>query len=151
MSQLSEAEAERLTSEQALGLVHVLELQARWKNHCEDPSLSAASPNDLKDRRNVFDAFQTARNAYTTKYRQARLPEPTQTAPERLAIWCRVLRALFRRSEYGYPGQLMTKVYKVAAKTAAKREKEPMRREPTEDLAGAIRELDAVIAWCEAA
>jgi len=148
MSQFSESDAERLSSEQAKELIHVLELQARWKNHCENPALSAGSPNDLKDRRNVFDAFQSATHAYAAKYRHAQLPEPSQTVPDRLATWCRVLRAVFQRAEYGYPVQLMDKVYNVAIKTAARKEKELLHREVTKDLAGAIHELDVVIAWC---
>jgi hypothetical protein len=149
MPQLNEIDAERLSSEQAAGLIRVLELQARWENHRDDPAMSAASTPDLQARQKAFDAFQTAWNGYVSQYRQARLPEPTQNMPERLAIWSRALRAVFRRTEASYPTHVMNKVYRLVARTAARMHREPVERIASEDLAGAIRELENVIAWCD--
>jgi hypothetical protein len=149
MPQLTEADAEKLSPEQAAGLIRVLELQARWENHRDDPATSAASTPDLQTRQKAFEAFQVAWNAYTAQHRLARLPEPTQNMPDRLAIWCRALRAVFRRAEAGYPVQVMAKVYRLAARTASRLEKEPVERESAEGLAGAIQQLDAVIVWCD--
>jgi hypothetical protein len=150
MPQLSHTNAEKLSPEQATGLMRVLELQARWENHRDDPTRSAASIPDLHARQKAFNSFQVAWNGYVAKYRQAWLPEPTQNIPDRLAIWCRTLRAVFQRVEAGCPAQVMAKVYRLVDRIAARIGKEPMERGSVEDVVDAIRELDAVIAWCEA-
>jgi hypothetical protein len=126
MQQLIEADAEKLSTEQATGLLRVIELQARWENHREDPAMSAASTSDLQARQKAFDAFKTAWNSYTAQYRNARLPEPTQNVPERLAIWVRALRAVFRKAEAAYPAQVMAKVYRLAGRTALRMKVETM-------------------------
>lgn len=149
MSQLNEADAEKLSPEQATGLIRVLELQARWENHRDDPEKSAATASDLQVRQKGFDAFKVAWNAYAAQYRSSRLPEPTQNMPDRLGIWCRALRAVFLRGANAeYPAQVMAKVYRVAARTAARTGAQPIAIESGKDLAGAIRELDTVITWC---
>jgi hypothetical protein len=149
MPQFSVADADKLSSEHAAGLIDVLELQAWWKNHCDDPAMTTSFPFDLKERQDRFDAFQEALKANRAKYRHTRLPEPSRRLSDQLAVWCRVLRALFRRADVRYPVQLMANVYRMAAKTAVRSAKEPLLRESATDLAGAIRELDAVITWCD--
>ena len=96
MPQLNELAAEKLRPEQAAELVCVLDRQAHWENHRDDPAKSAATFSDLQARRKAFDAFQVAWRNYTAKYRDALLPEPTQNMSDRLALWCRALRAVFR-------------------------------------------------------
>jgi hypothetical protein len=149
MAQLTQADAERLSPEQATELIRVLDLQARWENHRDDPTKSAASVTDLNVRQKAFDAFQTVLNRYASKYRLVRLPEPTQNMPPRLAIWCRAIRAVFQRAEGAHPSELMAKVYRWAARTAVRVGKEPVGQGTGEDLAGAVRDLDRVIEWCE--
>jgi hypothetical protein len=150
MAQLTQIDAESLIPEQATALIRVLELQARWENHRDDPAKSAASVPDLNVRQKAFEAFQTVLNRYAAKYRIARLPEPTQSMPERLAIWCRALRAVFQRSEEsGHPAELMAKVHRWAARTAVRVGKNALERRTGEDLGSAIRELDGVIEWCD--
>ena len=150
MSQLTEAKAQNLSSDQATALVRVLELQAGWENHRDDPAKSAASTIDLSARRKAYDGFQTASSGYAAKYGNVRLPEPTQTMPDRLAIWCRILRAVCRHPECVCPVQLIAKVYRLTDRAATRMGKEPVRRGVLEDMAGMLRELDAVIDWCEA-
>ena len=43
MFQLTEAKAEKFSTAQATELIRVLELQAGWENHCDDPAKSAVS------------------------------------------------------------------------------------------------------------
>jgi hypothetical protein len=149
MSQLSERAAEALTPEHATAVVHLLDLQARWENHRDDPNKSAGSVSDLRTRQRAFDAFRSGRRDYAAKYRDAPFPEPTQNVPERLAIWCRTLRAVFRRAERGSTDQVLIKVYRLADRVAARAGKEAVGRAPVGDLTTAVRELDAVIAWCD--
>lgn len=150
MSHLNEHTAEALTPEQATALVRLIDLQARWENHRDDPGKSAASTADLQTRQKAFDAFWSARREYAARHRIAPLPEPTQNAPARLAVWCRTLRAVFRRAESGSLTNVMLKVYRLADRVAARAGKEAFGRGPVSDLATAIGELDAVIAWCDA-
>ena len=82
------------------------------------------------------------------KYQNARLPEPTQKMPDRLALWCRALRAVFQRAERGIPSEILVKVYRLVDQMAARLGKEPVAKGTVDDLAGAVRELDVVIAWC---
>jgi hypothetical protein len=149
MPQLNERAAEALTSEQATAVVRLLDLQARWENHRDDPAKSAATTADLQARQKAFDAFWSARREHAAKHRTAPLPEPTQNVPDRLAVWCRTLRVVFRRAESGSPAQVMIKVYRLADRVAARAGKEVIGRGPAGDLAAGVRELDAVIAWCD--
>jgi hypothetical protein len=146
MLQLNEADAEKLSPAQATDLVSILDLQSRWENHCA-PTKSATFA-ELNVRRKAYEAFQAALHGYVAKHRNARLPEPTQKMPNRLAVWCRVLRLVFQRAERGNPSEIMAKVYRLVDRIAARLGKEPVAKGTVEDLAGAIRELDVVIAWC---
>lgn len=150
MPQLSETAAEKLAPEQAAELVHILDLQARWENHRDDPAKSAASVADLRGRQQAFDAYRAAWRDYSAARRDARLPEPTQNVPDRLAVWLRALRAVFRRAETGNPAAVLAKVYRLADRIATRTGKEPVERLPADDLAAAVAALDAVIAWCDA-
>ena len=148
MPQLNERAAEAITPEQATALVRLLDLQARWENHRDDPDKSAASTADLHARQKAFDAFWSARREHTAKHRTAPLPEPTQNVPDRLAVWCRTLRTVFQRAESGSPVQVMLKVYRLADRVAVRAGKDLVGRGPVGDLATAVHELDVVIAWC---
>jgi hypothetical protein len=104
---------------------------------------------DLHARQRANDAYRAALRDYAVTYRTARIPEPTQAMPDRVAVWCRVLRVVFGRAEGGSPVAVLGKVYRLADRVAARTGKEPVARAPASDLAGAVRELDAVIAWCD--
>jgi hypothetical protein len=149
MSQLTESGAAKLSPESATELLRVLDLQAAWENHCDDPTKSAESVSDLHSRQKVFDAFQVAWRNHAAKQPRLRLPAPTQHMPDRLAVWCRILRVLFQRAEGGNPIHVMSKVFRVADRIAAKLGQEPVVRRPAESLADAGRVLDGVIAWCD--
>jgi hypothetical protein len=67
-----------------------------------------------------------------------------------LAVWYRVLRIVFGKAESGSPVEVMSKAYRLADRVAARVSKEAVTRTLVNDLAPAVRELDAVIAWCDA-
>jgi hypothetical protein len=146
---LTERDAEKLSPEQATALVRVLELQAKWDGLLTDKSPKTTMP-ELHVRQKANDAYQAAMRDYAAKYPKAVIPEPTHAMPERVAAWCRTLRVVFARAEGGSPTEVMGKVYRLADRTAGRMGKEPVARTPATELAGAVRELDAVIAWCEA-
>ena len=58
MPQLTDAEAKRLAPDQATALIRVLDLQARWDNHRDDPAISVADPVDLRVSQKAFDTFR---------------------------------------------------------------------------------------------
>jgi hypothetical protein len=140
--QMRPADAENLSPAQAADLVRVLDLQARWENHRDDPATTASCVADLQIRQRAHDAFQAALREYAGKHRNASVPETTQNMPDRLAIWCRALLAVCRRAESQCPANVMVKVYRLADRIAARTGKEPASR-------GTADELDAVIAWCD--
>ena len=149
MPQLTERDADRLSPEQATALVRVIDLQARWDGLLadRDPKGGVAG---LHARQKANDAYQAALRDYGAKYHKAVVPEPTTAVPERLVVWYRVLRVVFGKAEGGSPAEVMGKVYRLADRIAARLGQEPVARGTAADLAGAMRELDAVIAWCEA-
>ena len=151
MPQLSEAAAEKLSPEQATALARVLDLQARWENHRDDPAKSATSIADLQARQKAFEAFRAALREYAAAFGDDRLPEPTQNVPDRLAVWCRALRAVLVRAGGTGPALILGKVYRLADRIAARTGLPPVERVPAEDRAGAIDQLAAVIAWCDRA
>ena len=151
MRQLNEADAERLSPDQAAELIRVLDLQAEWENHRDDPTKSALSLQDLRIRQKAFEVFRMALRNYSVKYWNASLPEMTQNVLERLVLWCRVLRSIFLKASGG--GNIvhtMTKVYRLADRFASRLGIEPVQRGTANDIADAVRELDRVIAWCDA-
>jgi hypothetical protein len=146
MPQLTEDAAERFSPEQATALVRVLELQAGW-----DGLLVAREDGlaGLQARQKAHDAFQASLREYTSRYPSASVPEPTLGRSVQLALWCRALRAVFRRATVGGVELVMAKVYRLADRIAAREKREPVGRwsQPV-GMAGAIDQLDAVIAWC---
>jgi hypothetical protein len=145
---LSERAAEAMTPEQATALVHVLDLQAQWENYC-DAQKGALTHADLQTRQKAYNTFQMAWRNYSAEYHKATLPEPSQYVVERMAIWCRTLRAVFRRATEGIPVEVMVKVYRLADRIAARLGKEVVARKPAVDLPAAVRELDVIITWCD--
>jgi hypothetical protein len=147
MPRFTEHDAETLSPEQATALARVLDVQARWDGLLVDMGHEAC---DLHARQKANDAFQAALHGYAAKYRGAEIPEPTHAVPDRLALWCRVLRVVFGKAGGDAPAQVMGKVYRLADRVAARMSKEPIVRGPAEDLPAAVRELGVVIAWCDA-
>lgn len=147
MPQLTERDAEKLSPEQATALVRVIELQAKWDGLLAD---KGQQTSDLHARQKANDAYQAALRDYKATYPRAVVPEPTHAVPERMVVWYRVLRTVFGKAERGNPTAVLGKVYRLADRIAARMSKDSVGRTPADDPAGAVRELDVVIAWCEA-
>ena len=148
MPPLSERSAEALVPAEATALVHVLDAQARWENHRAARPVTR-TPTDLKARQKAFDAFQAAWRAYAAKHPETHLPELSHGTVDRVAVWCRALRAVFRRADDGDPAQVLVKVYRLVDRIAVRTGTEIVARTPAADLAAAVRELAVVIAWCD--
>jgi hypothetical protein len=149
MPQLTERDAEKLSTEQATALVRVLDAQATWYALLADRQQKSGT-SDLKDRQKANDAYRAALREYGAKYPGAAVPEATHATPDRLGVWCRVLRAVFQRADGGSPVGVLGKVYRLADRIAERMGKEPLGRGSAEDLPTAVRELEVMIAWCDA-
>lgn len=150
MTQMTERTAAELTPGQATELVRVLDLQARWENHRHESAADAGTSADLRARQRAHDQFQAAWQNYAAKHRASDYPQATQSVPDRLAAWCRVLRVVFRRAEGSSPSRVLATVYRLADRIAKRSAVGPVARGTVTDLAAAACELDAVIAWCDA-
>jgi hypothetical protein len=120
MSQLTQRDAEQLPPAQATALVRVLELQALWSGLVADQVNDTPS---LQARQRAHDESRAGLRQYAADCRNAPIPEPTQSVPDRLAVWCRALRAVFQRAEGGCPTQVLAMVYQVADRTAVRAER----------------------------
>jgi hypothetical protein len=147
MPPFTERDAEKLSPGQATALVRVIELQAKWDGLLAEKELQTSG---LHARQKANDAYQAALRDYKAKYPRADIPEPTHAVPERLVVWFRVLRTVFGKAESGNPVEIMGKVYRLADRIAKRMSQEQVARSAVADLPGAVRELDVVIAWCEA-
>ena len=154
---MSESAAEMLDPAQAAELSRVIDLQARWENMRDDPARVGAgfSTPDLQGRQRAYETFRARLAAYTARYRAAQVPELTLNTPDRVGAWCRAVRAVFRRAEpvgvgSDRPTHAVEKAYRLADRIAARLKTSPLGREsPPDGIPSAVRDLDAVIRWCD--
>ena len=152
MARLTALAAESLPPDQAAELARVMELQAGWENLRDDPAAANAHGPGLRERQRRYDAFRSGLSGYTARHRTADLPELTLSSPERVATWCRIVRAVCRRAADGAdaPTQVVAKAYRLADRIATRLKVAPADREDgPAGMAGAVRGLDAIIAWCD--
>jgi hypothetical protein len=133
----------------------MIDLQARWENMRVGPALADAgyTTPDLHDRQRTYEAFRSRPAAYTARFTASEVPETTLNGPDRVAVWCRAGRAVFRRAgdEVGTecPTHAMEKADRLADRIAARLKVEPLGRgSPPDSIGAAIGALDAVILWC---
>jgi hypothetical protein len=143
---MNEAAAASLTPARASELARVLELQAEWENLTAERQDSTAR---LQGVQRAFDAYRGRLLAYTGRENGQASPELSLNKPSRLGNWCRTVRAVFLRAEKcEVPTHVLVKVSRGAGRIGARLQVEPPVTEGVTDLAGAIRQLDAVIEWC---
>lgn len=150
MTQMTERAAEGLAPGRAGELVRVLDLQARWENMRAG---SKTSTGQLHELQKAFEAYRASRAAYTGRGSEDQVPELTPSGPDRLGRWCRTVRAVCRRADpgCGHPAHVLAKVYHLADRIAVRvRTAPPGRGEPPTDMAGAVRQLGEIVAWCDA-
>jgi hypothetical protein len=147
MAQMHESAAENLTSARAIELARVLDLQSLWENLRADGNRSTSQ---LKALQTAFEEYRVGMSAYTARNRNEPILELSPTRPGSLGAWCRTVRAVLRRAQGGAcPSHVVAKAHRLANGIAAREIKIPVAQESATDIAGAIRQLDAVIAWCD--
>jgi hypothetical protein len=143
---MTEAAADRLTPARAAELVQVLDLQSRWENLRAAGSATTAQLHALQA---AFEAYRVRLAAYTARDHTEPVPGLTPTRPARLETWCRTVRAVLRRADgAGCPTQTVARAHRVADGIAQRLKADPVGRAVPTDVAGAVGELDALIAWC---
>jgi hypothetical protein len=156
VAQMTESTAEMLDPVQAAELSQVVDLQAHWENlkDVAGRDNAACTTTDLQGRQKAYEAFRSRMAAYTSRYRTAEVPELTLSAPDRFGAWCRAVRAVFLRAEPAMgracPSETVAKAYRLADRIGARLETDPVVREaPPDGIAAAIRDLAAIIQWCD--
>jgi hypothetical protein len=143
---MNEAAAERLTAARAAELSKVLDLQSRWENLRAEGSRSTAQ---LQALQGAFEAYRICMAAYCGGDHSEPIPDLSPSAPSRLEAWCRTVQAVLGRAgSTEYPKHIAAKARRVAGQIAAGMKVDLPALEVTADAASAVRELDAVIAWC---
>lgn len=141
-----------LSPDQAADLARVLDLQAGWENHRHDAGAGNAHGPGLRERQRRYEAYRSALAGYAARHRAVDLPELNLSTPERVAGWCRVVRAVCRqaRPDAEAPAQVAGKAYRLADRIAARLGVAPADRDDcAEGIGGVIAGLDAVVAWCD--
>ena len=157
MPEMREATMRNLDPAQATELSLLVELEARWENLRKalprEPAAGSVTQTLLGVQR-AYDAFHGKLVAYNKRFTPAHVPELLLNTPFRLALWCRVMRALYLRVEHDpqiqCPVHLLEKAYRWADRLAEKGNKDRVRRSaPPLILRTAILDLDALGQWCE--
>ncbi len=158
MPEITEADVRTLPPAQAAELSLVVELEARWENMRKTPARAEGmAPSDLQTLRAVqiaYDAFHSKLVAYNRKYAPTHVPELLLNTPARLALWCRLMRDLYRQVEHDpqtpCPVQLLAKAYRWAGRLSARLNKHaPTESAPPQTVRAAIGELEALVRWCD--
>jgi hypothetical protein len=152
VAQLSERAAEDLAPAQAAELVEILDLEARWENlRAERPGGTPGHDTvTLRNRQRTFEAYQSRLAGYMARYKTTRVPELTPNGPQRLGNWCRTVRAVLLRAGEGCPVHAIEKAHRLAGRIAGRVRAEALGRDDLpETVAGAIRELDTLVRWCD--
>jgi hypothetical protein len=146
-----------LAPAQAVELALLIDLEARWENlraprSCTTEGLSAAG--NLQAMQRAYDAFRARLRAYNRRYAPEHVSERLLNTPGRLGKWCREARDLYRLAEHdrrvGCPVHLLEKAYRHADWLAAKAgERAAGRSEPPVTIPAALRDLEALAAWCD--
>jgi hypothetical protein len=148
MSQMNEIAAARLTPARAAELVQILDLQSRWENLRTDGNYSTGQ---LQALQGAFEAYRSRLANYVAQDHSDAIPELTPTKPGRLGTWARTVRAVLRLADdQACPVHLVAKAHRVADQIATRLKSQPGVWETPKDRAGAICQLDGVIAWCDA-
>ena len=135
----------------------LVDLEARWENLRVNRAVNAGKEDTvthLHQKQKAYEAFHNKLAAYNKTFKPAHVAELLLNTPQRLGEWCRKMRDLYGRLEQSssvrYPAHLMEKAYRAADRVAERLQKGHIERPAaTADASGAMRELDALAAWCE--
>jgi hypothetical protein len=157
MPQISETLTSKLDHAQAIMLAQLVDLEACWEN-LRKPRVPHESfvitMKDLSAKQKAYDAFRVKLAAYNKRFRPAHIPELLLNTPIRLARWCRAMRNLYLQIEHDPQGHcpvhLLEKAFRWADHIAIRMNKSlPRPSSPPATIGDAVRDLAAVIQWCD--
>jgi hypothetical protein len=157
MAEMSRVSTGPIDPAQAAELARLLDLEACWENLRKDPPPSRAAvplTQDLKAKQKAYEAFHDKLRAYNRRYTPAHVPELLLNTPVRLASWCRTMRDLYRQVADVPPGHcpvnLLKKAHRWADRVADRLNQNRIGPStPPSTIGAAIRDLDALIQWCD--
>src|SRR5437870_10344746 len=157
MLEMKEVSVGNIGPAQAAELSLLVDLEARWENLRRTPARSPeaeSSTQDLQSRQKMYEAFRAKLVAYNKQHVPAHVPELLLNTPSRLAKWCRTMRDLYVRVEHdprGHcPVHLLEKAYQWADRVGVRMNKGSVSRStPPDTIRAAIRDLEALVQWCE--
>jgi hypothetical protein len=157
MTTNSEAPAGNLDPAQATELSLLVDLEACWENLRKPPPRHAdvaIAREDLAAKQKAYDSFRNKLVAYNKRYTPAHVPESLLNTPSRLGTWCRAMRNLFLQMEHDPQGRcpvhLLEKAYRWADQIGVRVNKSLVSRTtPPAAIGEAIRELEALVRWCD--
>ena len=156
MPEIKENALGNLPAAQAAELALLVDLEARWENLRKTPAPDAAAAKlDLEDRQKSYETFHAKLVAYNDRHTPAHVPELLLNTPSRLGAWCRRMRDLYLQVEHDpqahRPAHLLEKAYRCANQMSVRLNKDLISRSPPPATIGAaIRDLEALAAWCDA-
>jgi hypothetical protein len=156
MPEMREAALGNLPAAQAAALALLVDLEARWENLRKTPATDAAAATmDLVERQKSYESFRVKLVAYNDRHTPAHVPELLLNTPSRLRAWCRRMRDLYRQVEHDprghLPAHLLDKAYRCADRVGVRLNKDLISRSPPPaTIRAAIRDLEALVAWCDA-
>jgi hypothetical protein len=147
---LTEQKAAQLTPAQATELAALIDLQALWECLLADSATGATI--DLTGRQKAYEAYRSRRSGYEARYGPVDVSEGTVSSAVRLAGWGRAMAAVLRQADPGStcPIHLLEKAQRMVSRLAARLDRTPVAKGSRQGMADAVREMDAVVAWCEA-
>jgi len=157
MTPISETQVGNLDPAQATALCLLVDLEACWENlrkAASRPLDAGTSLKDLSAKQKAYDAFRLKLVAYNKRYTPAHVPELLLNNPSRLGTWCRAMRNLFlaRPQDVANPCplHLLEKAHRWADHIGVRMNTGPLpRTTPPTTMSDAIRDLEAVIQWCD--
>jgi hypothetical protein len=142
-----------MPAQQAVALISLLDLEARWENlpRSEVRDDASATAKGLRAKQSAYDAYHTRLVAYNRQYRPAHDGESAVNSPARLGTWCRKVRDLLDQLDQDAAGpiHLLEKAYRSAEHIAERLKRQAVGRTRPTNTQTAARDLAALADWCD--
>jgi hypothetical protein len=156
MSTTEEAAIQQIPLAQAIELLLLVDLEARWENMRIYQPAAEKTPtlHELLQKQKAHEAFFAKLGTYNKSHKPAHVAELLLNNPSRLRRWCRSMRDLVLQVQHDpqahYPTHMLEKAYRWADRIAGRMKKERIARAtPSTTIPGAVQELEDVARWCD--
>jgi hypothetical protein len=156
MSTTVELATQELPLAQAIELLLLVDLEARWENLRIYQPTAEKTPtlHELLQKQKTHETFFAKLGTYNKSHKPAHVAELLLNNPSRLRRWCRSMRDLVLQVQHDpqahYPTHMLEKAYRRADRIADRMKKERITRAiPSTTIPGEIQELEDVARWCD--